>query len=193
MTTALAYEVFGDNGTLFIRNSQSLRSSDNLADLLEYLQFSGKRVIRVVFELDEFVAPLLRKLSPESLAELLETKNTNFGRFRLYYVPNIMFQVGTVGQKLGTRYYGIKNFLNIGGLLPTPPLEQVQETGQEILDAIDGIGLGGEHIRLTTPGAVFTGSAIGSEFMKDIPLGRHLPPAILQDTIALSALADDKY
>jgi hypothetical protein len=193
MANCLAYEIFGDNDTLIIRNRDKMVASGDLNVLLDFLQFSGKHVIRTVFEIDEFAAPLLRKLSPESLNELLKTNSTNFGRFRIYYIPNIELQIGHTYDRFGTCYYGFKNFLNIPGMLPTPPLEQVQSIGQEILDSIEHMNLGTGSLKLTTPSAVFVHSDVGSKFMNSLPLGRDLPPAILADAIRLSALADDKY
>ena len=193
MATAMAFESFNDNGTVVIRNLNDMCISDNLDDLLEFLRFTGKGVMRMAFEVDEFAAPVLRKLPLTNLQELVETKTTNYGRYGIFYIPHRMFQVGAARDFRGTRYYGLKGFLNIPGILPTPPLDDVQQTGQEVLDAIDDIGLGGNNLKLTTAGAVFTSSEVGSKFMAGIPLDSDLPAGLVGDAVYLSSLADDKY
>jgi hypothetical protein len=191
---ALAFTVSGDNNTVVVWSSDDhICISQDITELLEFLRFAGKDVIRVAFEIDEFAAPFLRKLPLQNLVEIRDTKETVFGGFRIYYIPRVVFQIGGAGERFGTRYYGIKNFLNIPGILPTPQLAAVQETADSILAAIADVGLGGDRLQLMTPGAVFLASDRGSRFMASIPLGHHLPGAVLDDTISLSALADDKY
>ena len=193
MAVALAFESSTDGDTVVLRASSGTNcASSTLDHLLEFLQFTGKHVFRFAFELDEFIAPVLRRLPVSSLQELVDRKETTFGKFRIYYLPGKLFQVGPVGQPFGTRYYGIKRFLNIVGILPTPPLAQVQETGQDILDTIEAIGLG-EPKRLTTAGAMFTSTDIGSELMLSIPTTNDYPPGLLEDIVEMSVLADNKY
>ena len=43
---ALGYEIFGDNGTVIVRNSDTITGSDSLDEILESLRFSGKSVVR---------------------------------------------------------------------------------------------------------------------------------------------------
>jgi len=193
MATAMTFESFSENGTVVIRNHDAMCVSDDLDTLLDFLRFTGKNVMRMSFEVDEFVAPILRKLPKSNLQEIVETNETNWGRFRIYYIPHRLFQVGSPGDFRGTRHYGVKKFLNIGGILPTPPLDDVQATAQDILDAIEECGLGGNSMKLTTAGAVFTSSDVGSKFMAGIPLDEDLPPALVGDAVYLSSLADDKY
>ena len=193
MSVALAFESTTDGDAVVLRASNSANcASSDLLSLLEFLQFTGKHVFRFAFELDEFTAPVLRKLPVSGLQELVETKETIVGRFRIYYIPGKVFQVGPVGQPFGTRYYGIKRFLNMVGILPNPPLAQVQETGQDILDTIEGVGLG-EPKRLTTAGAMFTATDVGSELMRSIPTTSDYPPGLLADIVEMSVLADNKY
>ena len=193
MSVALAFESSTDGDAVVLQVSSGANCvSSDFNQLLEFLQFTGKHVFRFAFELDEFIAPVLRKLPLSGLQELADTKETVAGRFRIYYIPGRLFQVGPVGQPFGTRYYGIKRFLNIMGILPTPPLEQVRETGQDILDTVEAIGLG-EPKRLTTAGAMFTATDIGSKLMQSIPTTSDYPPGLLEDIVEMSVLADNKY
>ena len=192
---ALGFESFSDNGIVMMRSSEGVAGGDDLDGILEALRFGGKDCMRVVWELDEFAAPILRRLPKTNLAELADKdrKETTWGRYRIYYIHNTVFQVGPAGQRWGASYFGIKNFLNIPGFPPTPPIEEVEQMGQGILDAIETAGLGGGSVRLTSPGAVFAYSTVGSQFMASIPLDRHLPDDIAVDCMELSEQADGKY
>ena len=193
MSTALAFTSSTSGSDVILQSSSGANcASSDLSQLLEFLQFTGKHVFRFVFELDEFVSPVLRLLPLSSLQELVDTKETIIGRFRIYYIPGRLFQVGPTSQPFGTRYYGIKRFLNIMGILPAPPLDQVQSTGQDILDTIEAIGLG-EPKRLTTAGAMFTATDVGSRLMRSIPTTSDYPPGLLNDLVEMSVLADNKY
>ena len=193
MSIALAFDSSTGSDVVILQASSDAKCiSSDINQLLEFLQFTGKHVFRFTFELDEFIAPVLRKLPSSNLQEMVDTKETIVGRFRIYYIPGKVFQVGPIGQPFGTRYYGIKRFLNIVGILPTPPLEQVLSTGQDILDTAEAIGLG-EPKRLTTAGAMFTSTDIGSKLMQSIPTTSDYPPGLLEDIVEMSVLADNKY
>lgn len=191
---ALGFEIFADGDLLMVRNRDNVCGSEDLREILHFLQYEGKRCIRWVWHVDEFAAAILRKLPAENLSEIIgDDKETIVVGHRLYYIPGVLFQVGSPDVRWGTVYYGVKNFLNIPGFPPTPTLEEIDATSQSILDAVDNIGLGGEHIKAASPISVFMSSERGSDFMNTVPLGRHLPTQLAGDLTYLSSLADDKH
>lgn len=190
----LGFEIFADGDLIVVRNRHNLCGSDDLREILHFLQYEGKKVIRWVWHVDEFAAAILRKLPEDKLAEITgKDKSTIVERYRLYYIPGVLFQVGPPDVWWGTVFYGLKGFLNIPGFPPTPTLDEIDRTGQEILDAAENMGLGGEHVKAATPMSLFLSSDRGSAFMNSLPLGRHLPSQIAGDLTYLSTLADDKH
>lgn len=192
---ALGFEIFADGDVVIIRHRDGLCGSADLDDLLHFVRMAGRNVTRWTWNVDEFAAAIIRKLPAANLAELAdrESKATVINGNRLYYIPGVMFQVGPAGERWATTYYGIKQFLNIPGFPPTPSLDEIDRVGQRILDAIDNLGLGGEHVRASSPASVFMSSNRGREFMNTVPIGNDLPPQIVEDLTYLSSLADDKH
>ncbi|KKN14174.1 hypothetical protein LCGC14_0998830 [marine sediment metagenome] len=175
MTTVTAYESFANrDGLVGIRNSAGKwRKSADAGGLLHYLRYSASESIRVVWDLDGFIAPVLRHL-PEDVLERLSRfdQDLTFQDHELYYLGGRMFRVGKA------RFYGIRDFW--GGVTDErPSLEEVHQRAVELLDTLDKIGLPNPR-KLTSAIAVFEDSEWGKAVYESLPKGFDLPEYCLE-------------
>ncbi len=186
MMTATSYESYYAPGapvTIRCSNGQ-VKVSENAGELLHFLRYSSAQTLRVAWNLDDFIAPVLRLLPPEILDRLASFDETLvYQGHELYYAPERLFRVGK------SRYYSIQDFW--GGSPPTPAnLEEVQRLATELLGTMEAIGLG-DLRKLTSPIAVFEDSAQGRAVYDSIPKGVDIPRPY-QDALTLAAAADQK-
>ncbi len=186
MTTVTVYESFANrDGLVGIRNTVGKwRKSSDAAGLLHYLRYSASQSIRVVWDLDGFIAPVLRHLPADILERLskfdgeLEYKGNE-----LYYLPGRMFRVGKA------RFYGIRDFW--GALTDErPSMEQVLERAKELIDTLGKVGLPNPR-KLTSAIAVFEDSSRGKELYESLPKGYDIPAESL-DILEFAGMADGK-
>src|SRR3972149_1941633 len=92
----VAYQILGDGDSVLILDSTGqVCASSNPDELLRFLRYKQSGVLRVVWDLDGSLAPLLRML-PLSVLESLSKfdENTMQGEHQLYYLPDRSFRVG---------------------------------------------------------------------------------------------------
>ena len=149
------------NGTSVVSNS--------LLELLGYLRYSSKDTIRVFLDLDEAVAPLLRKLGKADLEQVAEHNPAlNIGEHHFYYYHDRVLQVGW------TRYFGLKTFYGYPEYAPDASLNEVQRMADEVMATLDQLGIGDTNL-LTSAVACFEASELGRETYAGIPKSRELP------------------
>jgi len=123
----------------------------------------------VAYDLDEFVAPLLRKLPENVLLRLAQNEpNVEHRGHHLFYLPGKMFEVGH------THFYGVKQFLNLSGFAPSPSLDETQRLVDAIVAALTGLGIDSPR-KLTSGIAVFADSPMGKELFARLPKNSDLP------------------
>ncbi len=175
MTAVTAYESFANSdGLVGIRNSAGKwRKSSDAGGLLHYLRYSSGESIRVVWDLDGFIAPVLRCLPEDVLERLSKFEgDLTFQTHELYYLPGRMFRVGKA------RYYGIRDYW--GALTDEKPsLDVVRARAVELIDALGKIGLPNPR-KLTSAIAVFEDSDWGKAVYESLPKGFDLPEDCLE-------------
>jgi hypothetical protein len=167
-TRILAYETWSDGDLIGIHSSddQLIISSDP-AELLEFLRYKASGVLRIFWDLDESLAPVLRLLPRpilESLARFDE--NTEYCGHQLYYLPERSLRVGRA------RLYGIKSFWPSDTPAPTD-LQSLQDMADELISTLERCGMP-DPIKLTSPIAVFEGTEKGQQAYSLIPRGHDL-------------------
>ena len=164
--TVTAYEITEKDGIVSIHHTQQSagRNTANVADLLKFLRFSAKQTVRVMWNLDTAIAPILRKLPADILERLSKFDETlTYEGHELYYLPDRMFRVGMA------RFYGIRSFW--GRLSDySPTLAQTQAKANELLKALAECDLA-EPRKLTSAIAIFEDSQHGREFYASLPRG----------------------
>lgn len=171
---ATAYESWVDDNLVGIHTAEDkLCVTEDVGELLKFLRYSASQTIRVAWDMDEFIAPVLRRLPAEILDRLSKfDDHLTYQGHELYYLPERMFRVGK------SRFYGIRDFWGAPSD-EKPTLETVQKRAIELLNVLDAFGLkrpGGEPIRkLTSPIAVFEDSDWGKKVYDSVPKGYNLP------------------
>lgn len=165
MTTATAYDIQVDGEQITIRNSagKSITTAD-VKELAKFLRFSTSQTIRVMWDLDSMIAPVLKKM-PVNVVERLSRfdNDLRWEGHELYYLPGRLFRIGM------SRFYDIREFF---GSFPdyTPELAEVQQKADELLIALGDCGLPNPR-KLTSPIAVFEDSSIGRRLYDSMPKG----------------------
>lgn len=163
--TVTAYETWEENGKVGIRNADGKSVlTNNVAELLHFLRYSSSQTIRVVWELDATIAPILRLLPPEILDRLSKfDENLEYDGNELYYLASRMVRCGK------SRYYAIRDFW--GSLTDNKPdLKETQKRAEELIDTLAKIGLPNPR-KLTSPIAVFEDSEYGHKLYGELPKG----------------------
>lgn len=165
--TAYASEIIGD--AVCIHTSTGVkRTSVNVDDLLKFLRYSASQTIRVMWNLDDTIAPILRKLPSEILERLSRfDENLEYKGHELYYLPERMFRVGK------SRFYGIRDFWGAHTNY-VPTITETYKLACELLTTLDKIGLPNPR-KLTSPIAVFEDSEWGRSVYATLPKGYQLP------------------
>lgn len=187
---ATAYETWTDDNLIGIHTAENkLCISEDVGELLKFLRYSASQTMRVFWDLDSAVAPILRRLPKEVLERLSRfDEQLTYQGHELYYFPGRLFRVGKA------RFYGIQDFFGALSDEKTS-LETVQKRALELLDTLDKLGMqrpGGEPIRkLTAPGAVLEDSAWGKKVYESMPKGYDLPEDVLE-MLEYASKADGK-
>ena len=173
MTKLLAFDSIQDGKSVTLLNSNGDGiSSTNLSDLLHWLAYSstGGR-IRVCWDIDQFIAPVLR-LMPRPLLKLLSANSDDavYDGDAMWYALHKMFRV-----RKGY-YYGIHEFFPSYTPDPSSVME-LQERADALSEALDLLGMGDFH-KITTPIAVFEQTELGQQTYSQIPRDYEIPPFI---------------
>ncbi len=167
---ALAYEVISPPGSpvVVVRDAAgAIVGSDDPAVLLEFLRYNRSGVLRVFWDLDESIAPILRLL-PQSVLERLSRfdEDLTFEGNQLYYLPERMFRVGRA------RFYGMQMFWPTDTPAPRT-LDDLQDMADELVSTLERCGMAPS--KLTSPIAVWEASPMGQQFYASLPKAYDLP------------------
>ena len=173
MTKLLAFTSIHDGDSITLLNSSGDGiSSSSLPELLHWLAYSSTNGrLRVVHNIDYFLAPVLR-LMPESLLKLLATNSdeASYNGDSIWYALHKMFRIRKA------YYYSIQEFFPSN--IPEPDsVIGLQERVDELSEALDMLGMGGFH-KITTPIAVFEKTELGQQTYAQIPRDYEIPPFV---------------
>jgi hypothetical protein len=172
----LAYEVVDlGEGYILIRSSdgKSVVSRD-LGELLAFLRYSSKDVVRVFMDLDEAVAPILRKVDRGTLGMIAERETgVSIGGHHVFYSPDRVLQVGW------TRYFGLKTFYGYPEYAPDVTLEETQGLAEDLAATLGRMGLGDSDV-LTCAVTCFEQSELGRKTYEELPKSWQLPSSVLE-------------
>lgn len=136
-----------DNGDLFNVLEELAMPYDNEARNLTY--------IKMAWDIDQFVAPILKILGRHCCERLVETRKCYFRPFNIYYLPGKIFAV-RLGRNEST-------FFNLGQYFPDDEepedIIRMHSYGMFLLDKLAQMGIE-NPTRLTSPANVFEHSIL---------------------------------
>jgi len=163
----VAYETrLTGNGVILIESSGDSVPVANLNDVFsfmlepqapDYWQPQHDRCIRVAWELDAMVAPILKLLGPERCSRLLRTHKCNIYPSRLFYIPSKIFSVegvikiGGEWVKAKANYYDLQQFYPELGA--PSDVEEIQMLGHKLLYELSKMDL--QPTKLTSPVSIY--------------------------------------
>ncbi len=185
MIKTTAFDSWEKNGAIGIRDSSGgIVVSDDVRELLKFLRYAGPQTIRVTWDIDQFVAPIIRLLTHDDLDRLAKVdESLVVAGNELYYSRGRIFRCGKA------RYYGLREFWPTSFTPPTN-CAQTLELSSELVTALEKIGLS-EIRKLTSPIAVFEDSPQGRQLYDSIPKGLDVPRPF-QDVLEMASHADQK-
>jgi len=175
MTKLLAYtsipDTDGDSITLLNSTGDGI-SSKSLSDLLHWLAYSSTNgSLRVVWSIDDFIAPILRKM-PVPLLKLLSenSDNATYDGNTMFYALHKIFRIRK------SYYYGLQEFFPSNTPAPSSVIE-LQERADELTEALNLLGMG-DFQRIASPIAIFEQTELGRKTYEQIPRDYEIPPFV---------------
>jgi hypothetical protein len=170
VTKLIAFTSIVDGDKIAIVNSwgDGVESSD-LSTLLHWLKYSRTDgALRVVWDLDAFLAPVLRKMSVSLLKLIASNDNgASFDGDTIFYALHKMARFRQA------YYYGIQEFWATN----TPPpssVDELQQRADELTDALVQLGMG-DFQRIASPIAIFEQTELGQKTYEQIPRDYDVP------------------
>ena len=126
-----------------------ISSSDPVA-ILDFLLKPYPDILKAVWDLDAFIAPVLRLLGLDICREIAKTHEATFGyddsreTYSIYYIANKMLTIkktsGSNKARLGATYYGLCGLLDDDWPEPASASD-LKEQGDQLLAALEEIGI----------------------------------------------------
>ena len=173
MTKLLAYTSIpdGDSITLLNSNGDGI-SSTSLPDLLHWLAYSSTGgSLRIVHDIDQFLAPILRKM-PVPLLKLLASNSDDaiYDGNSMFYALHKIFRIRKA------YYYGLQEFFPSNTPEPSS-VSELQDRADQLTEALDLLGMG-DFQRIASPIAIFEQTELGRKTYEQIPRDYEIPPFV---------------
>lgn len=140
---------------------------------LEFLTEEREHVLRVLWDLDSEVAPLLKLLGKDFCQTLHDKGEAILRPYRVKYIPNKLFSIMNMDMGYLAEFYNLSQFL------PTYPapdsLEQLYYWGRMVHKTFHDIGM--EATRMVSPANIFDSNVLDR---LNVPTWRDLPPEICE-------------
>jgi hypothetical protein len=168
----MAYQTKMEGGRVLILESGGAHLlSDNLEEIWGFLLEDYGECLKVCWDLDGTVAPLLRLLGKTACRALRTSKKWHRGLFSIFYIPDKVFSVSHVsGAKMNL--YGLEQYYPE---LDEPDVEGVQALGMKLLLELKKMGF--RPTKLTSPIAIYE-EAILSKL--DLPKITDMPKEVAE-------------
>jgi len=146
----MAYQTRMEDGKVLILESGGAHLlSNNLDEIWSFLLEDYGECLKICWDLDGTVAPLLRLLGRTACRGLKSTKKWHEGLFHLFYVTEKVFSVSHVsGAKMSL--YGLEQYFPD---LDEPDVEGLQALGMKLLKELGKMGF--RPTKLTSPIAIY--------------------------------------
>lgn len=118
---------------------------NGLESELERLGSLANSSLKVFWDLDSSIAPLLKLMGYEKCKQLYETKKCKYDKFELFYIPSKVFSIGW------TNFYDVEQYF-LDNVRPES-LEETQELANRLSEALHKMGF--KPSKLTSPIAIY--------------------------------------
>ena len=193
MTTKLmAFHLTDNAGEITIENSIGEGiTSRNLPELMRFLQFSttghdhGRNyTIRICWDLDAFIAPILRKLDRNTLQMVADKdNNARYGGDTLFYSLHKLFRTRKA------YYYPIQESFPLSTPAPSCVWE-LQERADSLVEGLERLGMG-DFKTIASLISIFGQTEFGQRVFAGIPRDYEIPRGLI-GMLDYADLADRK-
>jgi len=108
----IAYTLEPQGGRILLEDSTGARG--NFGDVVELLRWLSaifdEPVLRVCWDLDAAIAPLLRLLGEERCEKLLKTNKCFYRPYSIFYIPGKIFSIKAVFSKEKANFYDLEQY-----------------------------------------------------------------------------------
>jgi hypothetical protein len=166
MLNVVAYRSEEKDGQTLITNSNGESiSSNNIDELLAFVNLQYQATLKVCWNLDSFISLILRHLSVDKLKELASpTHTTSDGK--LFYIPSVLVVVVIGDQK--SFFYHLAQYFD-----ESPELTDLQEVKQKAQDILNTLHRMNQYpAKLTSPVSIYESCVMNH---LDLPSIRDLP------------------
>lgn len=166
----IAYRItLNGNKSLTIDEStgEGFQSADP-DDLLAFLLEPCDNTIKVCWDLDATVAPILRLLGKENCRKLYDTRSLRIPPFSFFYYPGKVFGVRHIPTKVAIFLYGIDQYYPDAS--EPAQVKEVQWLGEYLMETLHKMGFDPE--KLTSPVAIYESCAMRNFA---VPTVKHMP------------------
>jgi len=174
MTKLLAFDSFTDGPQVTLLNSTGDGiCSSSPTDLLHWLEYSKTGgSLRITWDLDQFLAPVLRLL-PLPLLKLISTNDNTAS----YDGDTIFYALHKMARFRQAYYYSIKEFWP--STTPAPSsVQELQDRADQLTEALDLLGMG-DFQRIASPIAIFEQTELGRKTYEGIPRDYEIPKSCI--------------
>ncbi len=171
-----AYKItdLGSGNIAIESSSGAVLVSSSLQEILDFLRYSSSKTIRVFFDLDDSIAPVLRMMSRDHLDSVIAKSPTvEIAGSQVTYYPGHLFQVGK------SRFYSLKHFYGLPEYTLDYTLEETQASGEELLSTLSRMGMGDAYA-LVSAVSCFRSTTLGKAFCESLPKGYDIPPSCFE-------------
>lgn len=148
----IAYETDKtNNGVLLVSSNNDHLVSDNFTDLIALLLDEQIDTMKICWNLNETVAPLLKLMGERVCRRLHANKRCYFAPFNIFYVKDKVFSITHIPTKAKANLYGIDQYFP--DFETTMSLDNVLEMGRYLLDTLHQMKL--YPTKLTSPIAIY--------------------------------------
>lgn len=162
----VAYRSSNQDGKVLLEESGGqFELTGDPIKLFEFLLEDYSPCIKICWDLDSTVAPLLKLLGENACRKLRESKRLFYPPFSLFYVPEKVFIVNHPAAKMSL--YGIEQYYPD---LAEPDIEMVQKLGENLQKELVKMGM--YPTKWTSPIAIYDEcvmSKLDLPGLKDIP------------------------
>ena len=175
----LSYQTgFEDSKVLIMESGGASVSSGDLDELFSFLLEDYGECLKICWDLDSTVSPLLRMLGRTACMALKSTKKWGYGLFQVFYVGGKVFSLSHASG-LRMSLYGLEQYYPD---LDEPGVEEVQVLGVKLLRELARMGFT-DVTKFTSPVAIYE-EAILSKL--DLPKLRDMPKEVAEMAYACS-------
>lgn len=170
-----------DGQVQILESTGATITSNDKEKILGFLCEPYDDPIKVCWELDVFIAPILKLLNSQALTDLAKTKRCHLPPFSLFYVPGKVFSVEHIPSKLKANIYGLDQYFP--DFDEVPNVSNLVALCSELMEVLEAMDMKSAR-KLTSPVAICADSILKKI---DMPTLKDIKPEIAELAYMTSA------